>query len=156
MSSMTCNMATDKKNRWRILQLPREMDKYDSYFPSSCNKTPPDIQSFQRTCKVTKKLNSSQLMNVQTLATTEKSLNCKVMMPHQRQAIPAITLEVSVIYVFNNLAWLSKDVIKIEMALDSKNVPHPWFRDVKLAPLHCLMIKSRSHTAHTWTFLLVH
>lgn len=59
-------------------------------------------------------------MNVQTKATTEKSLNCKVMMPHQRQAVPAIALEVSVIYVFNNSAWLSKDVIKIEMALDRK------------------------------------
>ena len=40
--------------------------------------------------------------------------------PHQREADPAIALKMWVWYVFNNLVWPTKDIIKIEMALDGK------------------------------------
>lgn len=49
-----------------------------------------------------------------------------------REAIPAIASEVNVIYVFNNLEWPSRDVIKIEMALDRKNVPYPCCKERSL------------------------
>ena len=38
--------------------------------------------------------------------------------------------EVSVIYVFNNLVWPVKDVIKIEMALIGKRFPTPGLRRI--------------------------
>ncbi len=65
--------------------------------------------------------------------------------PRQSKTVPAIALEISVMYEFSNLAWPSQDVMQFEIACHRTKVPH-WYK-------HVIWKNIMSIDADQWSFL---